>query len=73
MDEGSRNTLQNFNMKHEERLLFENDYLPIGLKTRTNIWSAKNYKTEKIISKNEYVNWLPKHIKSKFEYVEYEN
>lgn len=73
MDDGIRRSLQNFNIKHEERLLFENDYLPIGLKTKTNIWSAKNYKTEKIRSKNEYVNWLPKHIKSKLEHIEYDN
>ena len=68
-----KKTLREFDIKASERLLLEKKFVPIGLKTKTNIWDAGNYTTEDLNNESSEVNWLPKIIKSRLENTEFDN
>lgn len=73
MDESIKKTLKEFNVNSADRLLLEEQFVPIGLKTKTNIWGARNYATESLENTSSKVDWLPHKIKDKLEETEYEN
>jgi hypothetical protein len=73
MDEAVKSQLSAFNIDWESRLLTQEDCvsrgikIPIGIKTSTNIWGMKSYKTSYLDPAEPAVSWLPPEIHSSIE------
>ena len=73
MDESVKAKLREIGLKHEEFLIENADQIPIGVKTKTNIWSEDNYPTREISEDDHAISWVPFKIREKLKAIQYED
>jgi len=71
MDESVKAQLVKLNLSKEDFLIEETEQLPIGIKTEINIWSEKDYSTQRLEESDTRISWLPSKIKGKLNLIEY--
>lgn len=68
MDDSIKSRLARIDLEAEDRLISYDEcspgrvYIPIGVKTSTNIWKMKDYKVAVLDPSDSRINWLPPEI-----------
>lgn len=62
MDSKLRESIKALCLEPPEYLVCQNHELPIGVKTKQNIWSIQQYDTSEVPANNRLISWIPKAI-----------